>query len=87
MGAFQLVRAFANVDAHGAGAHAFLAMDAVARVGWEKDLQRVAIGEHVLQVAVGADRGAEALTEESEVEKCEQRDAGAKDAAGGADVE
>ena len=85
--AFELVRGLADIDAHGTGTYAFLAMDAPAAFILKKHLKGVLIGEHVLQVAVWADGGAEGLAQESEVEERYQRDAGAHDATGGADVE
>ena len=86
VGALKLVRGFANVDAHGTGAHAFLAKDALAGVFLKVDQQGVLVGQHVLQVAVRADGGAEARAQEGEIEDGDQGDAGAGDAGGGAHV-
>jgi hypothetical protein len=53
--AFELMGGFAYVNAHGACADALGAVD--AHVVWivEVNQQRVHVGKHVLQVAVGAD--------------------------------
>ena len=51
------------------------------------DQKRVAVGQHALQVAVRAERGAEFLADESEIEKGDERGDRAREAAGGGDIE
>ena len=69
MRALQLMRRLTNVDAHGAGMHALFTVDAAAGIVLEAHQQRMFIRQHVLQVAVRADAGAEALAQKREIEK------------------
>src|ERR1019366_2158922 len=85
--ALDLEGRLADVDVHGTYAHALLAIDALVHLVAVMDQQRVEVAQQALQVAVGADRGTEALAYQGEIDEGYQRDGGAGDARRRVDIE
>lgn len=86
VGALELMRGLADVDAHRASADTFGAVDAHVLGIVKVNQQRVLVGKHVLEVAIGADSGAESLAKESKVKEGDGRNCSTEDAARGTNV-
>ena len=81
MHAFDLKGRLANIDAHVADPHALLALDALVAFVAIVYQQSIVVAQNPLQIAIRADRSAKPLAHQGEIEKSDERNGGARDAA------